>query len=331
MFSALAARSRGTFPLLSSFFAFWEEVEALRRDVLPEGHVDGRLLRGPASGREQLAEVLRKQRAAMAQSCAFGVAAAVRRSAVLMAATADELFIGLNWEGADNWRLHPLEAELFGTRRAGQEIFARLERLIDGSNPFNAEMAAVYLTALELGFKGTFADADDTHTLERYETDLRKMVGGSPMHESPAGPTVLRQHDRGGFRAQMPASRVWWWAALGIAGICLLAVVIVAATRFRGTNARTSTTEAGDQLRPHDGATMMSWRAILGQHGEPRYLLLGPAGAGKATLVEAATDPPCQTRTRRGSRSAGVVWNDVGGAVIIDVPDRSRFRRLDRT
>ena len=169
MFSAPAASSRGTFPLLASFFAFWEEVEVLRRDVQPEADVDRMVARGPASGREQLVEALRNQRAAMAHSARSGMLPQFDEAQYVMVATADELFIALNWDGAENWRVHPLEAELFGTRRAGQEIFVRLERLIDGSNPFNAEMAAVYLAALELGFKGTFADADDTHTLERYE------------------------------------------------------------------------------------------------------------------------------------------------------------------
>ncbi len=234
MFSAPAPRGRSTFPVLSSFFAFWAEVEALRRDVQPEGEVAG-LVRGPASGREQLAEALRNERAAMARSAHSGALPQFDEAQYVMAATADELFIGLNWDGADDWRLHPLEAELFGTRRAGQEIFARVERLIDGSNPFNAEMAAVYLTALELGFKGTFADADDTHTLERYESDLREMVGGSLSTRAPLVPQCYENTIVVGSGLQMPASRVWWWAAFGIAGICLLAVVIAAATRFRGT------------------------------------------------------------------------------------------------
>ncbi len=234
MFSAPAASSRSIFPLLSSFFGFWEEVEALRRDVRLEGDVDGMVLRGPAN-RERLAEALRNQRAAMGPSARSGGLPQYDEAQYVMVATADELFIGLDWDGADNWRLHPLEAELFGTRRAGQEIFLRLERLLDGSNPFNAEMAAVYLAALELGFKGTFADADDTHTLERYETDLRKMIGSSPSTRRPLVPQCYDNTIVAGSGLRMPASRVWWGASLGLVGTCLLAMVIVAATRSRGT------------------------------------------------------------------------------------------------
>ncbi len=210
-----------TYPILSQCFEFWEEVEAIRR-------------RPSASGRERLAEALRSQRAALANSWQAGELPQLDDAQYVMAATADELFIGLNWDGASDWRLQPLEAELFGTRRAGQEVFARIERLIDGSEPFSAEMAAVYLTALELGFKGTFADADDTQTLATYETELRSMVGREPPS---TGPLVSQCYDHtvvAGTGAELPRARDWWIAAWTIAGIFLLAALVVTATRFRG-------------------------------------------------------------------------------------------------
>ncbi len=223
------------FPVLSRFFAFWEEVEAFRREVRPQGEADDGFLPASARGREQLAEALRNGRAGLLRSTNAAALAQHDQAEYVMAATADELFIGLDWDGANDWRLHPLEAELFGTRRAGQEIFARIERLVDGADPFDADMAAVYLTALELGFKGRFADAVDRQTLDTYEAELRKLVGRAPRVTSPLVPQCYENTSVAGSGRRLPGSRIWWRTAVAIVGVCLVAAVLLTATWFHET------------------------------------------------------------------------------------------------
>ncbi len=233
MLSAPAPHARATFPVLSRFFEFWEEVEELRRQVHLHRKTD-ETSPTVARGREQLAEALRTQRLSAGQSQGSTPLLPLEEAQYVMAATADELFIGLDWEGADAWTARPLEAELFGTRRAGEEIFARIDRLLDGLGPVTIEMAAVYLTALELGFKGEFADADDRQTLDGYESRLRELVGRRPPVTAPLVPECYGYTTVAGSGLRLPASRMWWSAAVATVAIFLLALVITM-TRFRGS------------------------------------------------------------------------------------------------
>jgi type VI secretion system protein ImpK len=158
-----------------------------------------------------------------------------------MAATADELFIDLEWDGAGNWTARPLEVELFGTRRAGEEIFARIEGLMDGHGAVHMEMAAVYLTALELGFKGKFAEAGDRDTLDGYESRLRTLLGQRPSVAGPLVPACYQSTILAGTGRRLPPSRLWWSVAAAIAALFFLAFVLTL-TRVRG-----STIEAARQ------------------------------------------------------------------------------------
>ncbi len=71
---------------------------------------------------------------------------------------------------------------------------------------------------------------------------------------------------------------------------------------------------------------MMDWRAIAGRRGAPRFLLVGPAGAGKTTLVEAAMRSLSPTTAGRAPAAPGdIAWSHVGRGVIIDVPGAVMF------
>ena len=220
------------FPLLSCFFEFWEEVEELRRQVQSPGGGDDTFLPVAAAGREHLAEALRGQRVALAHPQAAITQQQIDETQYVMAATADELFIGMSWDGAEGWTMRPLELELFGTRRAGDEIFARIDRLAGGFGPVDTEMATVYLTALELGFKGRYAD--DRATLDAYEARLRKAVGRRPPVAGPLVPACYDHTMVAGAGHRLPSSRRWWSAAVTIAALSLL-FLVVTFVRFRGS------------------------------------------------------------------------------------------------
>src|SRR5688572_5066197 len=96
MASTSAPHAPASLPLLSRFFEFWEEVEDLRRQVETPGVSDETFSPAVAGGRERLAETLRTQRLAAARSQEI-VPQQLEEALYVMAATADELFIGLKW------------------------------------------------------------------------------------------------------------------------------------------------------------------------------------------------------------------------------------------
>lgn len=77
-----------------------------------------------------------------------------RQAQYVMAALADDTFVHLRWPGREGWTSNLLEARLFGTHRAGEEVFDRLERLLRERDSAYVELGRVYLMALALGFEG---------------------------------------------------------------------------------------------------------------------------------------------------------------------------------
>lgn len=80
-------------------------------------------------------------------------------SLYLMTALADEIFIlELDWLGRDAWLDVLLEQKLFNSSNAGLRFFNMAQQLIKQPrrNRLSMELAAVFLMALELGFKGCY-------------------------------------------------------------------------------------------------------------------------------------------------------------------------------
>lgn len=74
-----------------------------------------------------------------------------------MAALADEVFLhDTDWGGRETWKSHLLEAKLFGTHRAGEEIFDRIDAVLESGDRVYVELARIYLMALGLGFEGKY-------------------------------------------------------------------------------------------------------------------------------------------------------------------------------
>ncbi len=74
----------------------------------------------------------------------------------VMAALADEVFLNLDWPGREQWRANLLEAKFFGSHRAGDIFFTRLDDLLARRGAVYTDLAYVYLMALGLGFEGRY-------------------------------------------------------------------------------------------------------------------------------------------------------------------------------
>lgn len=94
----------------------------------------------------------------------------------VMAALADETFLHLDWAGKAEWQTHLLETRLFDSQSAGEVLFQKLERLLHSADPVYAELAAVYLMALALGFQGKFRGDAHSGQLTAYRRQLYAFI-----------------------------------------------------------------------------------------------------------------------------------------------------------
>jgi type VI secretion system protein ImpK len=94
----------------------------------------------------------------------------------IMAALADETFLNIEWEGKAQWKSNLLESRLFGTHVAGELFYRKLEKLLSERDPVFAEIGALYLLALSLGFRGKYRGVDDGGKLDYYRDQLFSFI-----------------------------------------------------------------------------------------------------------------------------------------------------------
>src|SRR5689334_175496 len=98
----------------------------------------------------------------------------------VMAAFADDIFIHLDWEGKRAWTSNLIEATLFQSHVAGEMFFEKLDHLLRERDPADRSLAAIYLSALSLGFRGKYHGLNDHGKLRRYRHELFNFVFRQP-------------------------------------------------------------------------------------------------------------------------------------------------------
>lgn len=140
----------------------------------------------------------------------------------VMAALADDIFIHLNWEGKRAWMANTLESTLFRSHVAGEVFFEKLDRLLRDPDPADKSLAAVYLSALSLGFRGKYHGLNDHGKLRRYRRDLFNFVFRKPPDlqgkTKVAFPESYVKNLREEKRKKLVNPRVW----LAVLGLVLL-------------------------------------------------------------------------------------------------------------
>jgi len=94
------------------------------------------------------------------------------RARFLKAALADEMMLRSDWVGRAHWRHLLVEATLFRTAHAGQQIFADIDQLLTERDPARRPLARLYLYLLALGFQGRYRGGDDLGALAGYRRAL---------------------------------------------------------------------------------------------------------------------------------------------------------------
>lgn len=149
-----------------------------------------------------------------------------RRAQYAMAALADEVFLHLDWPGREAWRSNLLESRLFGSHRAGEELFERIEELLHDRDNVYSELARVYLTVLALGFQGKFRGHPEAEReLESYRRRLFRFIFGRD-------PQAVRGDERlmpeayastldEGSGSTLPHLKPWVWALILLVALWL--------------------------------------------------------------------------------------------------------------
>lgn len=161
----------------------------------------------------------------------------------VMAAFADDVFIHLNWEGKRAWTSNLLETALFRTHLAGEKFFEQLDRLLRDRDPADKSLAAVYLTALSLGFRGKYHGLNDHGKIRRYRKELYSFVFRKPADlvgkTKVAFPDTYVTNLRDEKRKKLVNPRVWL-AVLGLVLVTYLAsshgIWMSLTSRLEGTN-----------------------------------------------------------------------------------------------
>lgn len=244
--------------VLTCFGTFYEEVARLKLAIRNKDVV--RLLQpnDPYATIEpqELAERISQRLRTLIDKLSHDIAAQAtdaemeiyRRTRYAMVALADEIFIlNLSWPSAEYWPEYLLEYAVAGTRLAGRKFFDYVQEQlgIRERTPLDADLAAVYLLALQLGFQGMYRGTEGRMALRAYRTKLyplasgRKLGGdGGRMFAQAYQYTVV--NDRDNTRAALtPWLR---WAAYGAVTYLILSSLVWLALTWSLLNVIRSTT-----------------------------------------------------------------------------------------
>ena len=131
----------------------------------------------------------------------------------VMAVFADEVFIHFKWEGKRAWTSNLLEQSLFNSHLGGEKFYEKLDYLLRNNDPADKSLAAVYLSALALGFRGKYHGLNDHGRLRRYRQELFAFVFRQPQDltgtSKIAFPDSYVKNLRAEKRRKLTNPRVW--------------------------------------------------------------------------------------------------------------------------
>jgi type VI secretion system protein ImpK len=232
--------------LLTAFREFYHDVVRLKGMVaggavssgapgvdVPDAPEAQRPERQVHAVRAELTALLERQAAAAMRGGGYG-AEVYREAQYLMAALGDEVFLNLPWPGRELWKSSLLESRLFGTHRAGEVVFERLDAILTSRDPIYLDLAKVYLFALGLGFAGRYRGPEGAARLETYRRDLFNFLANrdpelrtGPSHLFPdAYASTLDE----GVPTHLPRLRFW----VGMAAALLFAWLFVSYQIWQG-------------------------------------------------------------------------------------------------
>jgi type VI secretion system protein ImpK len=183
--------------LLDCFARFYEEVARIKSaanrgtlsDELAEDGIKPLLPADMArAASTRLQELLHTQGRAMQQRCTQAELRLYAIARYVMVVVADETFIlNLDWPAQTPWLEMLLEYRLFQSRLAGRRFFELADQLLKGSaqSDLHRDLAACFLMALQLGFKGMHRGPQGEAALDALRQRLHSFVQAGNLTAAP--------------------------------------------------------------------------------------------------------------------------------------------------
>jgi type VI secretion system protein ImpK len=160
----------GDDPLSNQFRAFVAGLMQARTTALNMTEAEAQA--GAIALSAQLCQLIELQSVDARRLAGTGNGELAPRARFLKAALADEIMLRSDWAGRVHWRHVLVEATLFRTAHAGQQVFADIDQLLEERDAARRPLARLYLYLLALGFQGRYRGGDQIGALADYRRAL---------------------------------------------------------------------------------------------------------------------------------------------------------------
>lgn len=214
--------------LLAGFVRVWEEVAALRQ-AQAEGRLGAHLGGNAEMTGKEMARLFAARLATLMEdetrrAASFGSSEQRRRQRIALYATCalvDEvLLLDTGWPGQEAWLDLLLEYRFFRSRVAGQRLFVQLEQFLLSDD--DADLAAIFLWVLKLGFKGRHRGPQGEARLNQLRQILLERVRVGDVDDGPLFPQATL-FNIAGKEVRLAPLRPW----LRAGGLALVAYLLL--------------------------------------------------------------------------------------------------------
>lgn len=220
--------------LLRCFTDYYQELAAARlaisRGILPE-HLSLSEQNGSPSNELLVSSLFRKLRSILSeqqQSIRSQGTISEQKDYltvlyILVALSDEQLLFATDWEFDELWQKKLLEVSFFETANAGSEFYTQLEKVLDdrSTSANRSDVAAVFLMALSLGFRGQYQSAEGEKLVSEYRDRLFSQLKISShvkrIFDQAYRPTLREVEDVKRHRvAALSRWKNFAWLALGV-------------------------------------------------------------------------------------------------------------------
>lgn len=147
----------------------------------------------------------------------------VKSAQYAIVAFLDEVILGADWPGREQWSQRPLQLRYFDEVTAGERFYKKLDALRGSKDPEKLDVLEVYATCLALGFKGKFSEAEDAEKPRLLVVELvRELRSGRRQLGD-----RLSAHWKPEDYVAKSVRQVSPWVVLGICGLVVVALFVL--------------------------------------------------------------------------------------------------------
>ncbi|RDH43829.1 DotU family type IV/VI secretion system protein [Zooshikella ganghwensis] len=229
--------NEGDHQLVGLFTAFYQQLAQLK-SLQREGELSTWLLeenQALAINEVELAALVQNrllaqlhQQAELLQSMGSqGEVRAYRMAQYVMAVLADEiLLLECEWQGKACWTEFLLETQLFNSATGGEGFYHYLDKLLSIrlKKPVHHSLAAIFLMALQLGFRGQYRGSQGAPVIEQYRQKLGRFLGAGVSLNAERLFRQAYQGQLGNIQLAKLRPMLRWWIMMGAGAATYLVI-----------------------------------------------------------------------------------------------------------